>query len=111
MNERVGVILREVRMHEKYFERFGTKVSENEREEMGTVAYTRYVLDVAQSKSMLHLQVATLPCAIGYAEVGRRLMADPDTKRGDDNPYVDNATVFWHLPGMLTCVCQVLDMD
>lgn len=86
MNERVGVILREVRMHEKYCERFGTAVSELEREEMGTVAYTRYVLDIAHSRSMLHLQVATSPCSIGYAEIGRRLLDDPQTKRGDENP-------------------------
>lgn len=88
-NDNVSVILREVKMHEQYCLRFGTEANELEREEMGTVAYTRFVLDVAHSKTLLHLRVATSPCSIGYAEIGRRLLEDPETVRGDKNPCVD----------------------
>lgn len=89
-NDIAARILQEVNMHEKFCEKFGTSVDEFEREEMGTVAYTRFVLDVAHSKSTLHLRCATAPCLLGYADAGRRLAQDPKTVKGDANPYVTN---------------------
>lgn len=39
------------------------------------LAYTRYVLDTGMRGDLLALQVALAPCIIGYAEIGRRLVA------------------------------------
>ncbi len=48
--------------------------------------YTRYVLDRGLSGDLLDLLVALAPCGLGYAEIGRRLLADPGT-RLEGNPY------------------------
>lgn len=52
-----------------------------------TVAYTRYVLDVANTKSLLHLTVATSPCSLGYAEIAARIKANISQEELDRNPY------------------------
>ena len=52
-----------------------------------TVAYTRYVLDVANTKSLLHLTVATSPCSLGYAEIAARIKANTTPEEFDRNPY------------------------
>lgn len=44
-------------------------------------AYTRYVLDIGQSEDWLALEIALLPCLIGYGRIGRRLYDDPQTNR------------------------------
>ncbi|KAH8914691.1 heme oxygenase-like protein [Atractiella rhizophila] len=49
-----------------------------------TVAYTRYVLDVGNSQSLLALRVATYPCLLGYGEMGLWLAEEVQ----DDNPYL-----------------------
>lgn len=46
-----------------------------------TTAYTRYVLDIGQSQDWLALQIALLPCLIGYGIIARRLYDDPQTVR------------------------------
>lgn len=46
-----------------------------------TTAYTRYVLDIGQSQDWLALQIALLPCLIGYGMIARRLYEDPKTVR------------------------------
>lgn len=51
-----------------------------------TLAYTRYVLETGLAGDLLDLHVALSPCMLGYAEIGRTLMADKATKR-DGNPY------------------------
>jgi len=48
--------------------------------------YTRYVMDRGLGGDLLDLLVALAPCALGYAEIGRRLAADPAT-RLEGNPY------------------------
>ncbi|MGO1118029.1 thiaminase II [Rhodovibrionaceae bacterium A322] len=48
--------------------------------------YTRYVLDQGNSGDLLDLLVALLPCSLGYAEIGARLAASPQT-RLEGNPY------------------------
>ncbi|EGG07345.1 uncharacterized protein MELLADRAFT_24931, partial [Melampsora larici-populina 98AG31] len=53
-----------------------------------TIAYTRYVMDVGFSKSLLHLRVATAPCLLGYGEMGLNLLQDPATVK-EGNPYWD----------------------
>jgi thiaminase len=46
----------------------------------------RYVLDIGQSEDWLGLQVALLPCLIGYGMIARRLYDDPKTVR-EENIY------------------------
>ncbi|MBW0479600.1 hypothetical protein O181_019315 [Austropuccinia psidii MF-1] len=53
-----------------------------------TIAYTRYVLDIGFTKSLLHLRVATAPCLIGYGEMALKLRNDPLTVK-NRNPYWD----------------------
>ncbi|MCC9625471.1 thiaminase II [Thalassospira sp. MA62] len=55
-------------------------------EERACVAYTRYVLDCGAQGDVVDLQVALMPCMVGYAEIANRLMASSDTKL-DGNPY------------------------
>ncbi len=50
--------------------------------------YTRFVMDAGLTGDLLDLLVALIPCSLGYAEIGRRLLADPQT-RLDGNPYRD----------------------
>ena len=46
-----------------------------------TTAYTRFVLDIGQSQDWLALQIAMLPCLIGYGIIAKRLFEDPNTLR------------------------------
>lgn len=59
---------------------------ENETEDFGTVAYTRYVLDAGMSGDLADLHAALAPCSIGYAAIGQRLMTDAATVF-EGNPY------------------------
>ncbi|PLW22833.1 hypothetical protein PCASD_14572 [Puccinia coronata f. sp. avenae] len=52
-----------------------------------TIAYTRYVMDIGLSKSLLDLRVAVAPCLIGYGEMALALKKDPATIKDDTNPY------------------------
>jgi thiaminase len=47
---------------------------------------TRYVLDIGQSEDWLALQIALLPCLIGYGIIARQLYDDPNTLR-EGNKY------------------------
>jgi hypothetical protein len=49
-------------------------------------AYTRYVLDIGATSDWLALQVAMLPCLLGYNAVARCLHDDPATVR-EGNTY------------------------
>jgi thiaminase/transcriptional activator TenA len=59
---------------------------EQAAESRATMAYTRYVLETGLRGDLLDLQVALAPCVIGYAEIGRRLAADP-AALAPGNPY------------------------
>jgi len=52
-----------------------------------TLAYTRYVMEVGFSKSLLELRVATAPCLLGYGEMAMHLKKDPATIKDSSNPY------------------------
>jgi thiaminase len=54
-------------------------------------AYSRYILDVGQSQDWLALQVALLPCLLGYGMIGRRLK-DLQTTNPSKEP---NAYLTW----------------
>ena len=43
-------------------------------------AYTRFVLDTGHTHGYLHLQVAMLPCLIGYGAIADRLIKSPNTR-------------------------------
>jgi thiaminase/transcriptional activator TenA len=55
-------------------------------ETIETLAYGRYVLDRAQTGDELDLVVTLSACLAGYAEIGLRLISDPETKFAG-NPY------------------------
>ena len=78
----------EISHHVDYCANWGLTESdlEAEDEDFGTVAYTRYVLDAGMKGDIVDLYVALAPCSIGYAEIGRNLTADENTKR-QGNPF------------------------
>ncbi|WP_094751913.1 TenA family protein [Psychromonas sp. CD1] len=62
-------------------------------EEVGTIAYTRYVLDIGMSGDVVQLYTALAPCFIGYAEIGRLLLKDENTIL-EGNPYASWITLY-----------------
>lgn len=55
---------------------------ERGEEDLACVAYTRWVTDVGAREDWFALQVAMMPCLLGYGAIARRLYADTETKRG-----------------------------
>lgn len=80
----------EMELHVAYCAKWGIPVDRLETwpEHDACRLYTRYVLDQGLSGDLLDLLVALMPCSLGYAEIGRRLAADENTKFRD-NPYRD----------------------
>ncbi len=78
----------EMPLHVKYCAEWGLSEArmQDEPEDLETMAYTRFVLERGLAGDRLDLDVALIPCVVGYAEVVERLLADPATKR-DGNPY------------------------
>jgi thiaminase (transcriptional activator TenA) len=78
----------EIGLHVEYCRGWGLGEAEMaaEPEAPETIAYTRFVLDRGLAGDRLDLEVALAPCMIGYAEIARERMADPETRRGG-NPY------------------------
>jgi thiaminase/transcriptional activator TenA len=56
-------------------------------EDTACMAYTRFVLERGAAGDLLDLHVALAPCIVGYAEIGRRLAAEGDTRAS--NPYAE----------------------
>jgi thiaminase/transcriptional activator TenA len=53
-------------------------------EETANLAYTRYVLDAGHSGDFLDLMAALAPCALGYGEIGAKLLPEAgQTEYGD----------------------------
>ncbi|KAF2263735.1 hypothetical protein CC78DRAFT_544684 [Lojkania enalia] len=96
----------EIKLHIEFCKDYGLSLQEIEQQEedqadpqQACTAYTRYelkirratptdriaryVLDVGQSEDWLALQIALLPCLIGYGIIARRLYDDPETARED----------------------------
>ncbi|KAI5356944.1 putative thiaminase-2/PQQC, pyridoxamine kinase/Phosphomethylpyrimidine kinase, thiaminase II [Septoria linicola] len=71
----VGHVKTETALHVKECEALGlTEEAMMEAEEhQACTAYTRFVLDVGMSEDWLALQVALLPCLLGYAVIAKRL--------------------------------------
>jgi thiaminase (transcriptional activator TenA) len=78
----------EMELHVTYCAQWGIARAEIEAvdEANATLAYTRFVIDAGLQGDVLDLAVALAPCALGYAEIAERLLADPATRR-DGNPY------------------------
>lgn len=78
----------EIAHHVTYCENWGLTESdlENEPEDFGTVAYTRYVLDAGMTGDLVDLYAALAPCSIGYAVIGKALLGNSETAL-EGNPY------------------------
>ena len=79
----------EMRMHVEYCAGWGLTEADMAAvpEDPACVAYTRFVLDRGMAGDLLDLQVALVPCVVGYGVIGTGLAANPKTKRGTANPY------------------------
>ena len=86
-NESVSNILGEMTLHLGYCREWGLTEADviSQPEARANLAYTRYVLERGMSGDILDLYVALSPCAVGYAEIGYRLINNPDSLKG--NPY------------------------
>ena len=84
----IAAILAETSMHLKYCEGWGLSQAEvlGTPESAETVSYTRYVIDRGVAGDILDLEVALVPCTVGYAEVALRMLADP-ARQLEGNPY------------------------
>ncbi|EEH20643.2 phosphomethylpyrimidine kinase [Paracoccidioides brasiliensis Pb03] len=86
MNQSAQIVLHiqhEMNLHLDYCKSFGLSKEdiENCKESQACVAYSRYILDVGQSEDWLALQVAFLPCLIGYRAIAKRLHCDESSVR------------------------------
>ena len=84
----VLAILDETRLHLRYCADWGLTEADvvATPETAETVSYTRWVLDRGLAGDILDLEVALVPCTVGYGEVALRILADP-ARRLEGNPY------------------------
>lgn len=84
----VASVLSEMNLHLEYCAEWGMSKEDvvNQPEARANMAYTRYVLERGMAGDILDLFTALSPCAVGYAEIGHRLINDPATVR-EGNPY------------------------
>lgn len=68
----------EMDLHVRLCADWGLSASELEQsaEAPQTIAYTRFVLEAGHAGDILDLMVALAPCMLGYAEIGRWLVAE-----------------------------------
>lgn len=80
----------ELSLHLSYCEKWGIGPADliDLPEAVENMAYTRYVLERGMAGDLLDLHIALAPCMLGYGEIGKRLAADPATRR-DGNPYLE----------------------
>jgi len=74
----------EVKLHLTLCKEYGVPDEEMQRgeEDLACVAYTRWVGDVGNREDWFGLQMAMMPCLLGYGVIGERLFNDVNTKRG-----------------------------
>jgi len=77
-------IEKEVQLHRTLCQEYGVAAEEMDfgQEDLACVAYTRWVLDIGAREDWFALQMAMMPCLLGYSEIAQRLYNDPKTKRG-----------------------------
>ena len=73
----------ETEMHMAYCSEFGLSIDEIEscEEHSACTAYTRYLLEVGHCDDWIALQVALIPCMIGYKAIGKHLLESTSTIR------------------------------
>ncbi|KAF2280094.1 uncharacterized protein EI97DRAFT_491606 [Westerdykella ornata] len=78
-------IQEEIKLHIEICKEYGLSIAdiESHEEDQGMMPnpVLKYVLDAGHSEDWLALQVALLPCLIGYGRIARRLYDDPKTAR------------------------------
>ncbi|WP_301098093.1 thiaminase II [Otariodibacter sp.] len=81
-------LLQEIQLHIDFCKSWGIAEQElfGTPESSACIAYTRYVLDCGIKSGLAELYVALAPCAIGYAEIGKRLS---EQNTDSNNPYQD----------------------
>ncbi|KAL5118041.1 trifunctional hydroxymethylpyrimidine kinase/phosphomethylpyrimidine kinase/thiaminase [Pleosporales sp. CAS-2024a] len=81
--QQVVTLQKEIQLHIDFCKEYGLEEADitDQEEDRATTAYTRYVLDIGQSQDWLALQVALLPCLMGYGTIARRLYQNPQTVR------------------------------
>ncbi|KAM0721554.1 hypothetical protein Q7P37_002479 [Cladosporium fusiforme] len=86
-------IRHEINLHIGECKEFGLTQEDMEQyeESQACTAYSRYILDVGQSQDWLALQIALLPCLLGYGMIGRRLKDLQTT----NPPMQPNAYLTW----------------
>jgi hypothetical protein len=74
----------EVQLHRNLCREYGVSDEEMEhgQEDLACVAYTRWVTDVGTREDWYGLQIAMMPCLLGYGAIARRLYDDEQTVRG-----------------------------
>jgi len=85
----MGHVLDEMQLHVGYCAEWGLTESamQGAPESLELLAYSRFLTDKGLAGDVLDLLVALAACAVGYGEVGARLMADPATVK-EGNPYL-----------------------
>ena len=80
----------EIFHHVQYCAQWGLSLQdmENQPESVGTVAYTRFVMDCGFSGDHTDLLVALAPCGWGYADIGRWINTHSETQ-WVQNPFQD----------------------
>ena len=83
--QQVVTLQEEIQLHIDFCKEYGLSEADiiGKEEDQATTAYTRYVLDIGMSQDFLALQIAQLPCLIGYGIIAKRLYEDPKTVRKD----------------------------
>ncbi len=78
----------EMPLHVEYCAAWGITQPEMEAAapDLRMLAYTRFFLERGMAGDKLDLDVALIPCVVGYAEIATNLMADPATVLAG-NPY------------------------
>ena len=83
----VAALLAEMKMHVAFCSSWGVDERQmaGAREELETIAYTRFVFERGTAGDLLDLLVALAPCVQGYAEIGTALAHGAT----DANPYAE----------------------
>jgi len=78
----------EVNLHKTLCKEYGVPDEEMEHgeEDLACVAYTRWVTDIGLREDWYGLQVAMMPCLLGYGAIARRIYNDSDTVKGNLPP-------------------------
>ncbi len=80
-----GLLHEEMALHRAILESAGIDLT-TATESLETLAYSRYIIDRAQSGDILDLVVTLAPCLAGYGEIGLRLVANTPL---ENHPYRD----------------------